>query len=824
MQIRTKLFIAFFIIVFVCSAAAIAVILGGYDLVVREIVSSAESNDSRLSEIANMMDMVNLQQNIAADCIIKYDASELDRVKEIGTQLSQSVEKLKAQSAESEKAGLNKLEELNNQTAAALTDVLAKAIAVSDRTEYDSLSSEYEKRYTELLNKEQELGRSIRKQAGSCIISILTGKEKLEELNSQQMATINALVPSIEKILIQYEKAVNVNKSTLDANEALRLEIDGLNEEIEKLSSVAARSDEDKDTVNGTNGEQIWPTEGQDTSKPADTAVFDADTAEAVRTYIDELLKDSADYAEKLEAMQVMQLSGMLSRLDEIDNIISGTRMAYSEGSSLISGESDNTDKYYKLIDDTNHLLQQLQKHLSGNNAQLADEAAKECVALSDTFEKLLACDKAIKSSGLSNSYEEAVSLFENEKASLSRLDKAYRSYLAEDAAKSEQLKRTLLLILIGVVVLSLIIGAVLALLLSKNISLPIRKITMLLEKAGSGDLSERVYGKRDDEIGKLGEKVNVVLDEQQMMLRQVKATSNDIGKLKKELTGLFEYSRESAERMSAGLKNIMDGLTENAVHIDGNEADHAQDSGENELAATTDKAVADGMKVIEIAATGKKSVQEAEAVIRNATDTVKQIADSISELEESSSRIGDITNTITEIASKTNLLALNAAIEAARAGQQGKGFTVLAEEIRKLSNGSNKAAEQIKNIVKEIQDRIQFAVSKITNGVSSVDAGAGKIDDARNSILNIAEAVNQITDTLREAADVVRSRQDNTAELVAAIDALSKTAARTVESSAEIDAGLEVHIKTIGQLDDMTGKLDEVSSTLNNIVERFKI
>jgi methyl-accepting chemotaxis protein len=824
MQIRTKLFLAFFIIVFVCSAAALAVTLGGYDLVVREIVSSADSNDSRVSEIAGMMDMVNLQQNIAADCVIKYDASELDRVKEIGTQLSQSIEKLKEQSADSEKAELTKLEELNKQTEAVLTDVLAKAVVGSDRTEYDSLLSEYEKQYIELLDKEQELERSIRKQAAGCVMSILNGKEKLEELNSQQIATIEALVPSIEKILSQYEKLIRENKSTLDANEALRLEIDRLNEEIEKLSTKEAQRGEDDDTANITDGRQIWLTQGQETSRSAETVAYDADMVAAVKTYIDELPKYSADYSKKLEAMQVMQLSGMLSRLDDIDNIISTTRMAYSEGSSLLSGESGNADEYSKLIEDAEHLLRQLQKRLSGNNAQLADEAAKGCAAISDTLKKLLACDKAIKNSGLLNSYEDAVNLFENEKASLSKLDKAYRSYLAEDVVKSEQLKSTLLLILIGVVVLSLIIGVVSALLLSKNISLPIRKITRLLEKVGNGDLSERVYGKRDDEIGKLGEKVNVVLDEQQMMLRQVKATSNDIGKLKKELTGLFEYSKESAGRMSAGLKNIMDGLTENEVNIDSKEAEYVQDGGENELAVTADKAVADGMRVIEIAATGKRSVQEAEAVIRNATDTVKQIADSISELEESSSRIGDITNTITDIAAKTNLLALNAAIEAARAGQQGKGFTVLAEEIRKLSNGSNKAAEQIKNIIKEIQDRIQFAVDKITNGVSSVDAGAGKIDDARNSILNIAEAVNQITDTLREAADAVRSRQDNTTALAAAIDALSKTAARTAESGAEIDAGLEVHIKTIEQLNDMTGKLDEVSITLNNIVERFKI
>lgn len=823
MQIRTKLFLAFFIIVFLCSAAALAVTLGGYNLVVREIVSSADSNDSRVSEIEGMRDMVNLQHNIAAGCVIKLDASELEEAKEIGAQLSKSIEELTVQSADSEKAELAKLDDLNKQTVTALTDVLAHAIAKSDRTEFNSLSSEYEKQFAELLSKEQELGQLIRKQADSYIMSILTGKNDLEELNSQQIATINALVPSIEKILSQYEKAVNENRSAEEVNAALRLEIDRLNKEIEELSSKAQSAD-GNDIVDSDNAAQASLAEGQDTSKSAEAVAFDAATAETVKTYADELLKGNSDYREKLDTMQIKLLTGIMARLDDIDSIISSTRLAYSEGYSLINGSGDNTDKYSKLVDDANYSLRQLQKQLSGNSAVLAGEAVTTCVTLSDTFEKLLACDKAIENSGLLSSYEDVVSLYDKQRESLSMLDIAYRTYLAEDVAKSEGLKSTLLLILIGIVILSLIIGIVTALLLSKNISGPIRKITSLLEKAGNGDLSERVNGKRDDEIGMLGEKVNVVLDGQQRMLKQVKTTSNDIGKLKKELSGLFEYSRESAGRMSVGLKNIMEGLTENTGHIESKDAHCAEDSGENELAATADRAVADGMRVIEIAATGKKSVQEAETVIRNATDAVKQIADSISELEDSSSRIGDITNTITDIAAKTNLLALNAAIEAARAGQQGKGFTVLAEEIRKLSNGSNKAAEQIKKIIKDIQDRIQFAVDKISNGVNSVDVGAGKIDDARNSILDIAEAVNQITDTLREAAEAVKSRQDNTTSLALTIDALSKAATRTVESSAEIDAGLEVQLKTIEQLDDMTGKLDEVSSTLNNMVERFQI
>jgi methyl-accepting chemotaxis protein len=349
--------------------------------------------------------------------------------------------------------------------------------------------------------------------------------------------------------------------------------------------------------------------------------------------------------------------------------------------------------------------------------------------------------------------------------------------------------------------------------------------MTNLLEKAGKGDLTERIRSGRSDEIGKLGQRVNDVLDGQQRMLEQVRTTSGDIGTLRKGLSDLFAHSRESAGKVSNGLKNIMENIFTSAKHPAINPERSTLIHNETDgLAATTGKAVAEGMKVMEIAVTGEKSVQEAQMVIRNATETVRQIADSINDLEDSSSKIGAITNTITEIASKTNLLALNAAIEAARAGQQGKGFTVLADEIRKLSDGSNKAAGEIKQLIKEIQGRIQLAVDRISDGVSSVDEGAGKIESARNSILEISGTVNQIVETLKEAANTVKIKQDNTEELIGTIDSLTRAASQTAASGEAIDEGLELQHKTMKQIEDMTFKLDEVTGTLDSLVEQFKI
>ena len=305
-------------------------------------------------------------------------------------------------------------------------------------------------------------------------------------------------------------------------------------------------------------------------------------------------------------------------------------------------------------------------------------------------------------------------------------------------------------------------------------------------------------------------------------MLEQVRTTSTSIGKLRNSLVELFSHSRENTGKVSKGFRSIMDGLMA-VIKTSGTETAAAADDTDI-IAATAGKAVEDGIKAIEIAANGERSVQEAEEVIRNVTDAVKQIAASINELEDSSGKIGNITDTITEIASKTNLLALNAAIEAARAGQQGKGFTVLAEEIRKLSERSNAAAKEIRHLISEIQERIQYAVGRIGDGAASVDVGVGKINHARNSILEMTGVIRQIVETLKATANAISSGQESTAELAGTISTIEKAANETAASGEELDAELELHQKTLKEMEAVTEKLDEVTDALNELLERFRI
>lgn len=843
-NIRAKLVLAFVVIVLICSIAALAVTFGGYNLVVAGIAASADSNNARVVGVREIRDLLDMQQVLLSESMVSLSLSDEKEFDENNEKIVEAIDSLALQSEEGEKAALTQLKENNGQFAQLLKGKISASIKKADRTEYDAMLTAFEGQYSSLLEKEQELRKLILEQVDFTVQSLASNKTSLERLSVEQQESLNGLVPAVEKVLDEYKDSLDLNKELktsqtklLSDITKLQAEIDSLKAENESLRAQASSKSnqgqppEASSSQSSTEAMAVVDSGGEArTNTRALTAaaskVYDASAAQAIRNYLDVSLRTGADSRQIIGALATDTLQSALSKLALIDTAISLTKDSYTGALAVMdSGNGDNAD-FEMQMQDAEGALRQLEALMTVKNAQLAAEAAEACDPFSVSYGGLISAKRVLEDTGLTEAYMESVLLHNKQVEGLTALEKAYKSYLADDIEKSRDLKERLLWALGGIALVSLIIGMFIALLISRNILSPIRRMTKLLEKAGKGDLTDRVRDKRSDEIGELGARVNDVLDGQQKMLEQVKSTSGDIGMLRTGLTELFANSRQGIERMSRGFKGIMEGLlsadkqTAPATSL-APEAVGIDDGG---LTVSTDKAVADGMKAIEIVASGEKSVQEAELVIRNVTDTVKQIADSINDLENSSDKIGEITDTITGIASKTNLLALNAAIEAARAGQQGKGFTVLAEEIRKLSDGSNKAAHEIRKLIGEIQDKIQYAVDRIGDGVSSVDAGTEKITAARGSILEITGAIDNIVDTLKSTADAVRCSKDNTAVLVEAIDTMEGRDFLAEVSSEGINEDLELQQKSIEEMEAMSAKLDDVSGSLSKILAQFRV
>lgn len=175
-----------------------------------------------------------------------------------------------------------------------------------------------------------------------------------------------------------------------------------------------------------------------------------------------------------------------------------------------------------------------------------------------------------------------------------------------------------------------------------------------------------------------------------------------------------------------------------------------------------------DGKTMLEAAARGQAEAVEAKAVILRASDTVREIAGQMETLEQSSGKIVDVAATITQIAKRTNLLALNAAIEAAKAGEGGRGFAVLADEIRKLADASAKAAAEIRKQLRDIQERITETVSGMDAGVATVQEGAQRVAGLDDSLADITRRVREVVDDLATYADAGAQQLDVNQEMLA--------------------------------------------------------
>ena len=263
---------------------------------------------------------------------------------------------------------------------------------------------------------------------------------------------------------------------------------------------------------------------------------------------------------------------------------------------------------------------------------------------------------------------------------------------------------------------------------------------------------------------------------------------------------------------ITVGMHEILDQFKANRVEI--SKAD---------MLETVELDVAVSQEVIDSTEKSKKAVQDAKETIIRASETVKDIAQQIEQLEESSGKIEEITNAITQIAKRTNLLALNAAIEAAKAGDQGRGFAVLADEIRKLADASGDAAKEIKNQLSDIQRRIQWTVENMDEGVIGVEQGAESISDVYQSMEDITARVKLVAGTLEDYADKSNKQLMANQKLMDVIEIINKNTSELYQAGQSIDDKLEDSRQSISDMEHIEEMLDITYSKINGILIKYK-
>lgn len=359
---------------------------------------------------------------------------------------------------------------------------------------------------------------------------------------------------------------------------------------------------------------------------------------------------------------------------------------------------------------------------------------------------------------------------------------------------------------------ISILIGILMAFVISRSIIKPIREMSGQLRNVEKGDFKTRIRSKSAHEFTEMADSMNRVLDTREQILTETIAVSESITMLKTEFSGSIVKNKDMLRDMVGGMQRLLDSFPKKTAALpEKTVLDEIQ----------LDAAVT--METIEATEKSMQTAQEARTVILKASATVKDIARQIEQLEGSSGKIGEITNTITQIAKRTNLLALNAAIEAAKAGDQGRGFAVLADEIRKLADASGSAAGAIKKQLSEIQERIQFTVKNMDNGVNDVEEGVTYVDDVHKSIEDITERVRTVVGTLDDYASKSGKQLAANQKLMETIGDLSKSNSTLIENSQNMDRRLKGTTESMSDMDKIEDTLNQTWQRLSSILSKYK-
>ncbi len=388
-----------------------------------------------------------------------------------------------------------------------------------------------------------------------------------------------------------------------------------------------------------------------------------------------------------------------------------------------------------------------------------------------------------------------------------------------------EELKSKLFLLIV-ISILSLAIAIIIGLVISKRLSNPIVEMANSVKSLADGDLRiDRLDISSKDEIGELALGFNTMADNLRDLVKRVMSSSGQLSSASEQLAVGAEQLAKAASSVASSISEVTTGTEKQIVAVD--EVSQVVEN-MNSVVNTIISEVKEATDVSkQTAVTAQKESEEIDrtilqmAKIEEATNNAAGLVDN---LGSRSREIGQIVDTISGIAEQTNLLALNAAIEAARAGEQGKGFAVVADEVRKLAEQSQEAAKQIADLIRQIQFDTDQAVKAMNEGTNEVRVGTASVNEAGKTFKQIAELINDVSIKVNNSAEEMiqtATANQRIASAVLEVDEISREIAAQTQS---VNAAVEEQTASSEEIASSSHLLMKNAEEMQGLLTKFRI